>query len=76
MCRGVPLGGAHVKHGAHCSDAGRVEAQGLVEDICTLPSRRHCIQTVRRAREARVHGRGVAAGAACVHSEFWHFERR
>ena len=32
-------GGVHVKHGVHGRDAGRVEAQRLVERLCFLPSR-------------------------------------
>ena len=31
--------GAHVKHGLHSRDAGRVEAQRLVEQKCVLRSR-------------------------------------
>ena len=32
--------GAHGEHAAHVRDAGRVEAQRLVERLCDLPSRK------------------------------------
>ena len=50
--------GAHVKHGVHVRDAGRVEAQRLVERQCILPSRKGSI-----GRGARG---GPGGGRACV----------
>ena len=35
---GRARGGAHLEHGLHGRDAGRVEAQRLVERPCILPS--------------------------------------
>ena len=37
-------GGAHVEHGAHVRDAGRVEVQRLVELVRALPSRKDGMQ--------------------------------
>ena len=53
-------GKAHRKHVAHVRDAGRVEAQRLVERLRRLPSH----QT--EAREEGKHGGAVAAHAACT----------
>ena len=44
---------AHVEHGAHVRDAGRVEAQRLVEGLRVLPSRKQSLCDA---------GRGVRAG--------------
>ena len=38
------IGGAHVEHAAHGCDAGRVEAQRLVERRGLLPSRKEGIR--------------------------------
>ena len=53
-CGGQGTRGAHVEHPFHCRDAGRVEAERLVERRRALPSRKVDIQCVRRcaAREA------------------------
>ena len=60
-------GRAHIKHGRHGGDAGRVEAQRLVEGNRLLPSRKEGIQGRRHVgREARACGlvavRGILAG--------------
>ena len=58
-------GGAHVEHGLHGGDAGRVEAQRLVERRRFLPSRKEGIQGRRRVGwEARAYG-PVAVQGAC-----------
>ena len=50
-------GRAHIKHGLHGGDAGRVEAQRLVERRRALPSRKEGIQGRRHVgREARACG--------------------
>ena len=51
-------GGAHVKHPVHVRDAGRVEAQRLVEYPCCLPSRKESMRCETRCRGGG--GRGVA----------------
>ena len=59
--------GAHVKHARHGSDAGRVEAQRLVERGCTLPSRKgkHRRRGDMRASRHKAGGRvGWGAQAA------------
>ena len=58
-------GGAHIKHGLHGGDAGRVEAQRLVERRRPLPSRKEGIQGRRRVGwEARACGL-IAVRGAC-----------
>ena len=44
------IGGAHVEHAAHGCDAGRVEAQRLVESRGLLPSRKEGIPCGARCR--------------------------
>ena len=42
--------GAHQEHEAHVRDAGRAEAQRLVELICALPSREGIYEAMREVR--------------------------
>ena len=57
-------GGTHVKHVAHIRDAGRVEAQRLVERRRILPSRKEGIRCGARCAGGEAGGRR-AAHAAC-----------
>ena len=59
--------GAHVKHIVHVRDAGRVEAQRLVERRRGLPSRKgkHKTSGDRRAWRRKRGGAAAAAQAAC-----------
>ena len=59
--------GAHFEHGPHVRDAGRVEAQRLVERRRGLPSRKEGIVTVRGEVYGSADGgqRTTAAHAAC-----------
>ena len=66
-------GGAHVKHVLHVSDAGRVEAQRLVERRRELQSQAEA----RRVRQgelegARTQGGGVAVHAVCTEEPTGH----
>ena len=64
--RGRDTGGAHREHVAHVCDAGRVQAQWLVERICVLPSPRGSMERGRHAgREVGVGGGAAVAQAAC-----------
>ena len=55
--RGAGAGGADMKHGLRGGDAGRVEAQRLVELFRVLPSQREGIQGWRHVcLEARACG--------------------
>ena len=59
--------GAHVEHGMHVRDLGRVEAQRLVERKRVLPSRKEGHTMRGKVRAGEVGGRGVAAAqAACA----------
>eukprot|EP00964_Phaeocystis_antarctica_P045961 scaffold26501_cov61-Phaeocystis_antarctica.AAC.1 len=65
--------GAHLKHPAHVRDAGRVEAQWLVERL-RFPSRKEGMRcgarcAGRAARAARELGLGAAAGESGAHAE-------
>ena len=63
---GRDTGGAHREHVAHVCDAGRVQAQWLVERICVLPSPRGSMERGRHAgREVGVGGGAAVAQAAC-----------
>eukprot|EP00964_Phaeocystis_antarctica_P079954 scaffold49868_cov57-Phaeocystis_antarctica.AAC.7 len=53
--------GAHPKHVCHGGDAGRVEAQRLVERCRTLPSRKG---SIGRGATCRPEGGGCGAAAA------------
>ena len=53
-------GGAHVEHGVHGRDAGRVEAQRLVERLRFLPSRKGGTRAVRNG--VRTGSRGDRSG--------------
>eukprot|EP00964_Phaeocystis_antarctica_P107203 scaffold71964_cov85-Phaeocystis_antarctica.AAC.1 len=80
--------GAHIKHGVHARDAGRVEAQRLIERACPLPSHkdahggRHAGRAAGREvgdggrpRRTQRAGEGDTADwehRACAHRE--HFE--
>eukprot|EP00964_Phaeocystis_antarctica_P009640 scaffold5248_cov49-Phaeocystis_antarctica.AAC.3 len=52
--------GAHVEHAVHVRDAGRVEAQRLVERRRVLPSRKEGVRCGARCGP-RVGGRGPVA---------------
>eukprot|EP00964_Phaeocystis_antarctica_P057078 scaffold33736_cov50-Phaeocystis_antarctica.AAC.2 len=52
--------GAHLQHAAHVRDAGRVEAQRLVERRRALPSRKESVRCRARCGP-RAGGRGPAA---------------
>ena len=56
--------GARLKHVFHCSDAGRVETQRLVECLRALPSRKEGMRCEVRCSQ----GGGRACGAAVVHA--------
>ena len=43
-CGGHGTRGAHVEHGFHVRDLGRVEAERLVERLCVLPRRKGAMQ--------------------------------
>ena len=58
--------GAHFEHGAHVRDAGRIEAQRLVERVRTLPS--------PRKEGACDVGRGVRAGRR--KGRIWRWRRK
>eukprot|EP00964_Phaeocystis_antarctica_P128136 scaffold91858_cov53-Phaeocystis_antarctica.AAC.3 len=74
--------GAHGKHVAHGRDAGRVEAQRLVERLRSLPSRKEGVRCRARCgpgagervpaaaheRHARREGPAVEAGGAIGHA--------
>ena len=62
-------GGVHVKHGVHGRDAGRVEAQRLVERLCFLPSRKGAYH-VGRGRAGGGEGGGAAAAHAACKGRF------
>ena len=51
---------AHVEHLAHVRDAGRVEAERLVERPCALPSRKEGVRCGARCGPG-AGGRGPAA---------------
>ena len=53
--------GAHVEHGVHARDLGRVEAERLVERRRALPSRKAGMQCAARCRLGGVKALGVAA---------------
>ena len=55
--------GARLEHVVHGCDAGRVEAQRLVERICVLPSPRGGMERRRHAGREVEGGRGAAAAA-------------
>eukprot|EP00964_Phaeocystis_antarctica_P055341 scaffold32558_cov60-Phaeocystis_antarctica.AAC.3 len=55
--------GAHSEHGTHVCDAGRVEAQRLVEHLRVLPSRKGSMGRERGDMRRRASG-GRGAGAA------------
>ena len=58
--------GAHIKHVPHVPDAGRVQAQRLVERRRVLPSRKGKLKTSGDRRAGRREGVGAAAAqAAC-----------
>ena len=66
--------GAHPEHVAHVRDAGRVEAQWLVERLRLLPSRKEGMRcgarcAGRAALAARELGLGAAAGESGAHAE-------
>eukprot|EP00964_Phaeocystis_antarctica_P058275 scaffold34558_cov52-Phaeocystis_antarctica.AAC.2 len=82
-CGGQGTRGAHVKHVAHVCDAGRVEAQRLVEGQRPLPSRKEgircgarCAGPERRRREGvgrgrrkrHAHGEGPTGGWGLGHA--------
>eukprot|EP00964_Phaeocystis_antarctica_P130451 scaffold94312_cov54-Phaeocystis_antarctica.AAC.2 len=54
--------GAHVEHGAHGCDAGRVEAERLVERVRALPSRKQDVRCGARCGPGA--GRAWAGGSA------------
>eukprot|EP00964_Phaeocystis_antarctica_P130257 scaffold94142_cov54-Phaeocystis_antarctica.AAC.3 len=54
--------GAHPEHAVHARDAGRVEAQRLVERRCDLPSRKEGVR--RGARCGPGGGRAWAGSTA------------
>ena len=67
-------GGAHLKHAAHGRDAGRVEAQRLVERRRVLPSHNGAHGGVTRgAIGARAWGGAVAVHAACPEGPTGHW---
>eukprot|EP00964_Phaeocystis_antarctica_P062970 scaffold37756_cov51-Phaeocystis_antarctica.AAC.2 len=53
--------GAHGEHGAHACDAGRVEAQRLVERRRPLPSQKEGVRYGSRCGPREAGGRGLAA---------------
>eukprot|EP00964_Phaeocystis_antarctica_P033237 scaffold18868_cov59-Phaeocystis_antarctica.AAC.2 len=53
--------GAHVEHLQHGCDAGRVEAQQLVERPRVLPSRKEGVRCESRCGPRETGGRGPAA---------------
>ena len=67
--------GAHLKHVAHVRDAGRVEAQRLVEGVRVLPSQMQGIRSGARCGTGggtgggRAWGRGGGNGASGMHGE-------
>ena len=64
-------GGAHDEHEAHGLDAGRVEAQRLVERRRLLPSRKEKAYDAGRGAGQEMGGRGAAvAQAACTRGGF------
>ena len=59
--------GAHIEHAAHVRDAGRVEAQRLVERRRFLPSRKVGMRRGKRCGPGGVRALGVAATqSACA----------
>ena len=62
-------GGAHSKHVVHVRDAGRVEAQRLVERRGVLPS--HTKAHGGRHARRGAGGRGGGGGARSVHRGSW-----
>ena len=58
-------GGVHVEHGVHGRDAGRVEAQRLVERLCFLPSRKGAYHVGRGRAGGGERGGAAVAHAAC-----------
>ena len=82
--------GAHVEHAAHGCDAGRVEAERLVERRRDLPSRKEGVEcgarcgpgaggrgpAAARERHARREGSAVKAGGARACAErTWNMPR-
>ena len=55
--------GAHPEHVEHVRDAGRVEAQRLVESRGALPSRKEGMRRGARRRAGRRHGAAAAQAA-------------
>ena len=49
--------GAHLEHGVHVSDAGRVEAQRLVQRRRALPSRKGCTKSYKKKGDMRARWR-------------------
>ena len=68
--QGIHARREHMEHASHVFDARRVEAQGLVEGMSVLPSRRRACDAGRGVRRL---GRGAAASAcARVHTRRTH----
>ena len=69
-CEGwVGLGHAHDEHIAHVRDAGRVEAQRLVERRRGLPSRKAGVCDAMREVRAERRGVGGNGGASSVYGD-------